>query len=269
MNSIMYGCQTYTWQMNVEKFRGQMPHIVEVLAKAGFAGIEAEIIMLGDYYKDWRRFADLLAEHGVEFAALAIHEPWLLAGETEEERANADEAIAFCSHFPGAKLLLGHVAVDPVREHNLREKQDNHMKCVKEVGRRAAERGVVPVFHPNSSDNSIFRYWEDYEIMLDVLNTCDVGYAPDAGHMANGGIDPLEMIKYAREKVRHVHFKDMAEDHEWATMGTGTIDFVSIIDFLKETDYRGWIVTEDESPDAVADSDAVVRADGEFVLAHR
>jgi inosose dehydratase len=43
------------------------------------------------------------------------------------------------------------------------------------------------------------------------------------------------------------------------------IDFESIVRFLEETDYRGWIMTEDESPDAVNDSDGVVMADGKYM----
>lgn len=269
MSAINYGCQTYTWQMNVKKFHGQMPHIVETLSKAGFSGIEAEIVILGEYYEDFERFSELLRRFDVRFAALAFHEPWLLPVETDEERLNADKAIDFVAQFPGAKLLLGHVAEDPEREHNLREKQDNQLRCVKEIGRRAAERGVVTVFHPNSAPNSIFRYWEDYELLLDSLIGCEVGFAPDVGHMMNGGIDPLKMIKYSREKIRHLHFKDMDANHTWATMGSGIGQFREIVDFLNETDYQGWIVTEDESPDAIQDSDAVVRADGEFIASIR
>jgi len=269
MSKISYGCQTYTWQMNVEKFHGEMPHILKTLSSVGFTGVEAEIVMLGDYYKNWKSFSELLAAHGLSLAALAVHEPWLLPRETDGERHNTDEAIAFLSHFPTAKLLLGHLAADPVRENNLREKQDNHMQCVKEIGRRAAESGVVSVFHPNSAPNSIFRYWEDYEIMFETLSHCDVGFAPDAGHMMNGGIDPLKMIQYGREKVRHVHFKDMDASHKWVTMGMGIGEFKPIIDFLKDTDYQGWIVVEDESPDAVNDSDSVVVADGKFIMANK
>ena len=87
--------------------------------------------------------------------------------------------------------------------------------------------------------------------------------------MCNGNIDALQMIKDHRNRVAHVHFKDMDANHEWATMGCGIIDFKSIIDYLKETDYRGWIMTEDESPDAVKDSDGVVLADGKYIQANR
>ena len=141
----------------------------------------------------------------------------------------------------------------------------NQLNCLVDIARRARERGVVPVYHPNSGPNSIFRYESDYHIMFDMLYEGGIGYAPDAGHMANAGIDPLKVIMENREIVQHVHFKDMTKDHIWATMGTGIIDFKSIVRFLEETDYRGWIMTEDESPDAVADSDGVVLADGKYM----
>lgn len=268
MAGIMYGSQTYPWQMNIEKFHGKVPHFVDVLKRAGFTGIEAEICMLEDYYSDWAKLKDLLAERGVAFAALAIHEPWLLAQETDDEFRRADEAIEFLTHFPTAKLLLGHVAVDPVREHNLREKQINQLRCVDAIGRRALERGVVPVFHPNSAPNSVFRNAQDYDLMFEALERSPLGYAPDVGHMMNGGIDVLKTIVAHRRKLAHVHFKDMDAHHEWATMGTGIGEFKQIIEFLKQTDYRGWIIVEDESPDAVRDSDAVVLADGAYVRAN-
>ena len=265
MSQILYGSQTYPWQMRVEKFAGQVPHMVEVLKKAGFTGMEAEIVMLGDYYHDWARLKELLDREGIVLAALAVHENWLFEEETETERRNLDEAIEFLTHFPAAKLMLAHVAADPVREHRLQEKQKNQLSCLKNIAERAKERGVVPVFHPNSGENSIFRYEEDYKVMFEGLYKGGIGYAPDVGHMANGGIDPLKMIREHRDIVQHVHFKDMDASHVWATMGKGIIDFPSIVRYLEETGYRGWIMTEDESPDAVEDSDAVVLEDGRYM----
>ena len=116
MSKIKYGSQTYPWQMNLKKFHGQVPHMVDVLLEAGFTGMEAEICMLEDYYKDWKKLKDLLDEKQVVFAALAVHEDWLLPKETDEERARVDEAIELLSQFPTSKLMLGHVAADPVRE---------------------------------------------------------------------------------------------------------------------------------------------------------
>ena len=44
MSKIMYGSQTYPWQMNVKRFAGDVPHMVKILKEAGFTGIEAEIV---------------------------------------------------------------------------------------------------------------------------------------------------------------------------------------------------------------------------------
>lgn len=265
MSKIKYGSQTYPWQMNIEKFRGQAPHMADILLQAGFTGMEAEICMLGDYYKDWQKLKALLDEKQLVFAALAVHDDWLLPEETDDERARTDEAIEFLKHFPTAKLALCHVAADPVREHNLYEKQVNQMKCISAIAQRAAEEGIVSVYHPNSGPNSVFRYESDYHIMFDTLYAKGIGYAPDVGHMLNAGIDPLKMIREHRDIVRHVHFKDIGADHVFCTMGAGIADFKAIVDFLKETNYQGWIMTEDESPDAAADSDRVVLADGAFM----
>ena len=83
--------------------------------------------------------------------------------------------------------------------------------------------------------------------------------------MLNGNIDALKLITAHRDIVQHVHFKDMDSNHVFATMGTGVGDFQPIVKFLEDTDYRGWIMTEDESPDAVQDSDGVVLADGRYM----
>lgn len=265
MSNINYGCQTYPWQMNINKFQGDVPHMVDIIVQAGFTGIEAEICMLGEYYKDWQKLKSLLDEKGVVFAALAIHEDWLQQEETTEEYDRMEESIQFLSHFPTAKLLLCHVAADPIREHLLYEKQMNQMSCIKKIARRASEQGIVTAYHPNSGPSSIFRYENDYSIMFDTLYKYGIGYAPDIGHMMNGNIDPLKVIKENREIIRHVHFKDMHADHTWATMGQGVGDFKNIVTFLKKTDYRGWILVEDESPDAVENSDKVVLEDGKYI----
>lgn len=39
------GRQTYPWKMNQETYAGQMPHIIETAAAAGFQGLEAEFCM--------------------------------------------------------------------------------------------------------------------------------------------------------------------------------------------------------------------------------
>ena len=272
MAKILYGCQTYPWKMNKAKFAGDLPHIAEITAKAGFDGLEAEIDMLGDYFDQPEKAKQILDENGLALAALVLSQPWKGTEETEEERAKTEKALAFVSHFPKAKLMVSHHAKPGDRPDTLdalNARRANLMACMGSVANRAGEQGVVTMFHPNSSVNSLFRTREDYKVLLDMLAKTYVGYAPDIGHIVNGGMDPLEILRESRELIRHVHFKDRIEQNVWAVMGEGTIDYPAVIQYLKDTNYGGWIMVEDESPKAEADSDSVVIADGAYIANYR
>ncbi len=267
MSQIQYGCQTYPWKMNQAQYAGKVPHIIRQTAQAGFSGLEAEICMLGDYFKKPEVVKELLEENGIALAALVLHQPWEHAQETEEERQLSDEAIAFLQHFPFAKLMVSHHAGQAPRGEGeaLLARRKNLLSCMDSVASRAAERGIVTCYHPNSAKNSLFRTREDYEIFFELTQHTRVGWAPDVGHIVNGGMDALALLKEGRSRICHVHFKDRAADGTWAIMGEGTIDYPAIVRYLEESGYGGWIMVEDESPEAEKDSDGVVEKDGAYM----
>lgn len=45
-------------------------------------------------------------------------------------------------------------------------------------------------------------------------------------------------------------------------MGEGIIDFKGITKYLKESDFEGWIIVEDECDQAIVDPDGVTLKDG-------
>ena len=118
--------------------------------------------------------------------------------------------------------------------------------------------------HPNSPPGSVFRTADDYERLLDGLDPAIVGFTPDVGHLAAGGMDPLAVIERHRNRVDHVHLKDIDGAGAWAPTGAGQIDFPSIVAHLRDTGYTGWVVFEDESPDAERDPDESVRRNGAY-----
>lgn len=269
---IRYGCQTYPWKMNEKRFAGDLPHIARVTAEAGFEGLEAEIGMLGGFFDSPARTKEILDENGLTLAALVLHQDWAHPQETEEERALSDRAIAFLGCFPRAKLMVSHHALPGDRADEpglLTIRRNCLMNCMASVANRAAERGIVTAFHPNSSVNSLFRTRADYDVLFPMLERTAVGFIPDVGHIANGGMEPLEILKESRSLIRHVHFKDRLGPNTWAVMGGGTIDYPAIVRYLEETGYGGWIMVEDESPEAAADSDGVVLRDGAYMKQFR
>ena len=62
MSQIKFGCQFYTWQMSGNRYVGKLPHILNIVRPAGFAGIESETLVLGSYYDDPAKLKDVLAQ---------------------------------------------------------------------------------------------------------------------------------------------------------------------------------------------------------------
>ncbi len=260
---MRFGCQTYTWQMSGEAYVGRIDHIAAVTARAGLAGLEPTTRMLGPVYDDPAGLADILAAEGLTLGAMGLKGAWLGDRETEAERAAAAKAFAFIERFPGAVLVLAHARGED-RSH-LVERQRAAIACVNAVAARAAERGIAAAFHPNSPAGSVFQTAEDYRVMFDGLDESVVGYAPDAGHIAAGGMDPVAVFAEHAGRIRHVHFKDIASDGEWAGMGRGMIDFERIVRDLHAAGYEGWVMVEEESPRSVGEPDEVTMENGAYV----
>jgi inosose dehydratase len=259
-SGIRFGCQTYSWQMSGETYVGRLDHMASVAAQSGFAGIEPEFVMLGGYLNP-ARAAEALEAAGIGLSAVAYAAEWRGVEETPAERAEADRVIALLQQFPGARLVL--VQLPFSDRADLARRQHNAIACKNAVARRAIEAGLRPTVHPNSPPGSSFRTAEDYEVLLEGLDP-DVGFTPDVGHIANGGMDPLETIQRYRDRVDHVHFKDIGADGRWAPTGEGRIDFPAIVGYLRDSGYSGWIVFEDESVDVEREPDLGARRNGEY-----
>ena len=260
MSPIRFACQTYSWQMSIDRYRGRVGHMAEVAAGAGFDGFEPEVVMLGDGW-DARATLAELERHGIALAALCLVELWRGPAETEDEARNADRAIEAVAMSPGTVLNL--CQFPGADRGDLAERQRNALACLDAVSARAAERGVHCTFHPNSPEGSIFRTAADYEVLLDGL-AARIGFTPDLGHIVKGGMRPMEVLTAYRSRVDHIHYKDIAADGTWAATGDGEIDFVAVTEYLARTGYRGWIVMEDESPSAEADPDAAALRNAEY-----
>ena len=266
MSRVRIACQTYTWQMSGE-WAGRLDHIVELLGRTGFAGVEPETQFLGEL-EEPGALKRALADAGIELAALCLVEDWLAPEETPAERSRADECLDLLEHFPGTLLNLCQMPTTrPTGAAELAARQRDLLACVHAIAERAAQRGIVSAYHPNSPDESIFRTPEDYRILLADLDE-RLGWVPDCGHIARAGMDPLEYVREHRALVRHVHFKDMDAAGTWAEMGQGQIDYEAITRLLVDTDFDGWVVVEDESQRAVPQPDQVTLDDWAWIERH-
>lgn len=258
---LKFACQTYSWQMSLDKYQGAVSHMASTAAAAGFDGFEAETIMLNH---DWTApgLLTILEENGLQLSALCLVDRWSSPEESDGERAHSDRVIRAVQQIPGAIINL--VQYPGPDRDNLRTRQDNALSCMRDVAHRAASQGVKCSFHPNSPAGSVFRIVEDYDLMLNQLDPI-IGYTPDTGHIAAGGMDPLEVIKTYRDRVEYIHIKDRHGSGAWAETGKGDVDISGIVDYLVESDYAGWVTFEDESALAESTPDVAVMGAGKYV----
>ncbi|MEI7583455.1 sugar phosphate isomerase/epimerase family protein [Runella sp.] len=258
-----FGSEVYTWFMsgNGTTHQGRLGHMIEIIAQAGFTGIQPIFTWMGELV-DPDRLEAKLKEQGIELAAVALALEWNGEEESQSERIVANNAISLLERFPGAVLNTVQI---PTGRHNLEERRRSLVNIVNTVSARAKDKGVPCSFHPNSPHTSIIRTEEDYKAVLESLDTTVTGWTPDVGHIINGGMDPLGKMKEYAPLINHVHYKDWNGDPEFTLMGNGKVDLLSITQWLKDINYGGWIICEDEGEEALEDPDFVTLHDGRWI----
>jgi inosose dehydratase len=101
--------------------------------------------------------------------------------------------------------------------------------------------------------------------LFDMTDPDVLGLCLDTGHWAFGaGGDPVAAVREFRDRVWHVHFKDArpsvmaaSREHDWSgpeslgqgvfcELGEGCVDFPGMVEALREIDYQGWVVVEQD-----------------------
>jgi inosose dehydratase len=121
------------------------------------------------------------------------------------------------------------------------------------------EHGMTATLHPH-----VGTAIEDRSAVLRLLDSSDVLLCMDTGHLLIGGMQPLELLGVAGDRVAHVHLKDV-DDTIAATvaagdasymgavrqglytpLGSGDLDIPGIVAALENAGYTGRYVLEQD-----------------------
>jgi inosose dehydratase len=203
----------------------------------------------------------LLGEFGMTlsggFSPIEAH----LAATREETLTHA-RATAQLLADSGGTLFISALIMDAnwsvPRELSASEHR-NMIETLGLVDEICAEYGLVQVLHPH-----VQTLVETADDVNRILDTCDVNWCLDTGHLAIGGIDPVQFAKNAVERVGHVHLKDVRLDMAPAVLnrevslleatqaglftqlGQGDVDIAGVIQALEAANYRGAYVIEQD-----------------------
>ena len=98
-----------------------------------------------------------------------------------------------------------------------------------------------------------------------VLEGSSIALCLDTGHLLIGGTDPAELTRQVPDRIAHTHIKDvdagLAKQVQagrrsytdavragmYRPVGQGDVDFAAIVDHLRQRDYDGWYVLEQDT----------------------
>lgn len=135
----------------------------------------------------------------------------------------------------------------------------DYAKIREGLGRFAKEvraAGIVPMIEDYGGTNDVCSYMTYLKRMLDDIP--QLGYALDSGNFyyAGRGEDVLEMMRYAKGRIEHVHLKDQtkADNHVYATLGLGAVPNAELVRTVASWGYDGWYTLENPvDPDRYTD----------------
>ena len=118
---------------------------------------------------------------------------------------------------------------------------------------------MTPALHPH-----VGTAIEDRAAVLRLLDASDIALCLDTGHLLIGGMQPLELLDRAADRVAHVHLKDVntavaatvsagdssylgaVREGLYTPLGAGDLDIAAIVAALENVGYRGWYVLEQD-----------------------
>lgn len=241
------------------------------IKESGFIGTE----LGGKFPQDKEELKQVLVKHDLELAG-GWFSGFLLKNSIEEEIKRLDKEIDRRLHVNCNIIVYCECSntIQGNQEISLSKKpvlNDEQMKKFatdySKVFEHAKKRGVLLAYHHHMG--TIIQNSDEIELFLKYADK-EVSLAYDTGHMYFAGADPLEEIKKYKNRISHVHFKDVREDIKndvikndysfldavlagvYTVPGDGVIDFESIVDVLREINYVGWIVVEAEQDPKIA-----------------
>jgi inosose dehydratase len=122
--------------------------------------------------------------------------------------------------------------------------------------------GLTMVFHPHAETH--VEYEEQIEAFLEQTDLSRVGLCLDTGHHAYRGGDPIAFMRHHHARIPYLHLKSVDREKQrhverekipfakavelgvFCEPSEGAVDFLAFRDVLREIDYQGFAVVEQD-----------------------
>ena len=264
-------CTWGVWERTVDR-DDLIPadRVLETVRALGYSGIE--LGPPGYFGDDPEAVGKLLRSYGLEL--VGAFSPLRIDDEEgfRDDLAFLDRTIEIlaATGARGPVVLAGAenevrlaAAGRPERTHATSLRGDDFRRAAERIERaadRARDGGVAAAFHPHTA--TYIENPDEIAALLDATDPELVTLAFDTGHTVVGSGDPVELARAARDRITHVHLKDvdpaalarvrsgeLTVEEAWdaglfCPFGEGSVDFPGVLAALQGFD--GWAVVEQD-----------------------
>ena len=215
--------------------------------------------IIGKDFEGMLREVKKMGYDSVEFAGYFDHSAKELKALCDEIGLNPLSTHIGAEHFSeenldatvkySVELGLKYV-VCPYYDLNSEEDCIRLGKILNNAAKAFKPYGIKVGYHNHTREFEKYNGKFAFDIILEEANRdgAEVFGQVDTYWAAKMNVDPLEYIKSLGDKNCLIHFKEMGSDGSNVEVGTGIIDFKSIVDFIKAdaANVRGIIVEQEE-----------------------
>ena len=172
-----------------------------------------------------------------------------------------DGGVAVCEAYLAAAKKYGaeRVMIIPGGFREGPTAEDDYARIragLRRFAAEAREAGIVPMVEDFGGTNNICSHMTYLKRMMDDVPQLE--FALDSGNLyyAGRGEDILEMMRYAKGRIGHVHLKDQTKEdnHAYTTLGLGAVPNAELVRTVASWGYDGWYTFENPvDPDRYAD----------------
>ena len=272
--SVKLGIAPIAWSNDdMPELGGDTPleQCLSEASEAGFSGIESG----GKFPKKSKELIPLLKKYNLNLCS-GWYGANLRKNSVKEEISKIQEQLKLFQDCKAPCIVFAEVsdsiAGDPDKSLSSRPQMDKEgwnefCKKISEMGKFLEDQGMPLAYHHHMG--TVIETQNDTERLLE-STTDHVKLILDTGHMLFAGGDSLQVAENFKERIIHVHCKDMRKnvldkslsqdssfrqaflDGAFTVPGDGCIDYKPLLNFLKKINYEGWLVVEAEQDPAKA-----------------
>ena len=247
---IQIGAQTNAWAIDPKNFDSLLA-VLGQIKQVGYAGFETGFFNLLAEFDTPDLARQKIADTGLAFFGIHIFLP--------------PDKVDQATRLPGAalyeKVARGAIALGPEHlilsgaQSRTAEELKAKIEALNAAGRFSKSVGLPLAYHNH--------WWEfdskggEIEALYSQTDPALVSFLLDAGHAYRGGADVPAFLRAHSKRLVGIHMRDY-RDGKQVPLGQGSFPLVEVAATLKQLQWKGWVLNEEEREDGTKAGLAVI-----------